>query len=298
MDEILQNKINFGGDDNNRSGFIYLQTEINKLEQRVKECINVLPNDLLIAGFRYISNVANGLVAANKSLLGFIRDPEFSDEEINEQISYALHQYMENAVIDKIIYYDADDAIYYDEGGHEVSEECFAKTDYCRSCAYLDLYEKYRGNRPNGTQIDNSLFLLSYNCMRKIAVLQDQQAFIESVKQFNLEYTVDRPLSLLDFIIKDREKSLDFISSELNVCRSRQCKLIEMIIIVLHEAGNLVQYNGKLKNIHKALQDAHPGKIGTLTGIVDYLNSYNNPDYCGDKHIKPQELELLRNKLK
>lgn len=283
--------------DGNRLGFYYLQDEICKLEQKIKECTNILPDDLLLSGFQYINAATNKLIAANESLLGFIREPEFSYDEIKQQISCAASQYIKNAVIDKVIYYNEDDACYYDEEGCEVVEECFAETDYCRSCAYLDLYEEYRKNHPNGAQIDNRLFLLSYNCRQNIAILQDRQSFIESVKQFSKEY-IDKPLSLLDFIIKEREKTLNFIDNELKACRTRQGKLIAMMIIVLHEVGNLVQYNGKLSDIHKAFKDAYPGKVGALTGIVDYINSYNNDEYTGDKQIKMEDLIPLRNKLK
>ena len=273
---IEQAKIIGGGKcgDNNRLGCYALKCEIEILEDRYSIC-NELSDDLKIKGLEYLLWRIAKLHDENKYLLDFDKNIEFTDEEIEDQICDCgclyLDHFREYGTHD--FRYDEEGECFVNDDGRFVSDEEVLESEYCEELAVNDLWETYRREHPNGAYID------------------------DLINEVNA-HSGQKQLSLVDFIIKDREKSLDFISSELNVCRSRQCKLIAMIIIVLHEAGNLVQYNGKLKNIHKALQDAHPGKIGTLTGIVDYLNSYKNPDYCGDKYINPQELELLRNKLK
>ncbi len=105
------------------------------------------------------------------------------------------------------------------------------------------------------------------------------------------------PSDISQFIVKDREKVLHFIDSELSACSKPQGKLVAMIIIVLYKAGYIVEINGKLKAIHNALKDKYPNKVGNLQGIVDYVNSCCKEGYSGDKNITDGELESLRKKL-
>lgn len=122
---------------------------------------------------------------------------------------------------------------------------------------------------------------------------------IDAIIPVSQEYFQKEPtLELNDFIIKDSEKVLRFIETELKSCRAKQGKLIAAIIIVLRETGYIVQTEGKLTRIHDAFCKMYPGKIGRLTGIVDYINSHDNPGYIGDKKITENELNQLQQKLK
>lgn len=296
MDNELCKKLSsYEHDDNNHWGFCYLKNEIARLKRQVEWCNsgNVLPNDLLVHGFRYIESRISELVAENTKLLGFIRGPKFGEDEIKSHISCCVSLYMQDAVKDGIIYYDADDDCYYDENG-VITENDYAETDTCHGQAYLDLYENYRANHPNGAIIDNQLFLLSFNCRNTIAQLQDQLSFIDSVREFSKK---PKSLSLIDFIIKERQKILDFIDKELNACKGPQCKLIAIMIIALHKAGYMTYYKGKIKDIYNAFQTAYPGKIGAFTGIVDYINSHCNSNYSGDKQIKSIDLSQMGDEL-
>lgn len=103
--------------------------------------------------------------------------------------------------------------------------------------------------------------------------------------------------NLSQFIVKDKEKVLQFIDSELSACSKPQGKLVAMIIIVLHQGGYIVEFNNKLTMIYNAFKGRYQEKIGKFNGIVEYINSRYKDGYTGDKKITDNELDSLKNKL-
>ena len=231
-------------------------------------------------------------------MLGFDRGKAPTEEEIEDQIFAAGHSYIEYFADNPTLsfHYDNERLEFVSDDGQYISSGDVLGSEECRELAMNDLWENYRHDHPRGADIDAELSTLHFQCESQIAHYRDRQAFIDKIKTHS--NTIAPQYSLVDYIIKDRNKVLQFVDNELRPCRATQGKLIAMLIIVLHDAGYLVEYNGKLSDIHKAFKDAYPGKVGALTGIVDYVNSYNNDKYMGDKRIKQEDLATLRDKLK
>ncbi len=167
---------------------------------------------------------------------------------------------------------------------------------------YSELREQYRNTIGFSADLIEKMGYnsgLMFSVAHKLRLMDKALAatkhLIPTENQKKRDSCSNKPLE--DFIIKDREKVLHFIDSELSVCSKPQGKLVAMIIVVLYKAGYIVEINGKLKAIHNALKDKYPSKIGNLQGIVDYANSYCKEDYSGDKKITNDELESLRKKL-
>lgn len=283
------------GDDNN-IGYNALESEIHDLKKQYRLC-DELADELKVDGWKYLQGRICALRDENKNILGFDRKKTFTDEEIEDQIFMAGHVYLdyfsENPT--SSFRFDDDSWEFVSDDGQRISDGEILGSEECREMAMNDLWENYCKDHPRGADIDAKLSTLHFQCEGKIAHFMDRLAFINEIKAHT--NTIQPQFSLVDYITRNRDKVLQFIDNELRPCKATQGKLIAMLIIVLHEAGYLVQYNGKLSDIHKAFKDAYPGKVGALTGIVDYVNSYNNDRYAGDKQIKSKDLALLRDKL-
>lgn len=298
MDNNMLRKIASGkcGDDNNL-GYYALKSEIQELKKQYKFC-DELVDELKVDGYKYLQGRICDIHDENKNMLGFDRGKAPTEEEIEDQIFAAGHSYIEYFADNPTLsfHYDNVGLEFVSDDGQYISSGDVLGSEECRELAMNDLWENYRHDHPRGADIDAELSTLHFQCESQIAHYRDRQAFIDKIKTHS--NTIAPQYSLVDYIIKDRNKVLQFIDNELRPCRATQGKLIAMLIIVLHDAGYLVQYNGKLSDIHKAFKGAYPGKVGALTGIVDYVNSYNNDKYVGDKRIKQEDLATLRDKLK
>lgn len=298
MDNNMLRKIASGkcGDDNNL-GYYALKSEIQELKKQYKFC-DELVDELKVDGYKYLQGRICDIHDENKNMLGFDRGKAPTEEEIEDQIFAAGHDYIEYFVDNPTLsfHYDNERLEFVSDDGQYISSGDVLGSEECRELAMNDLWENYRHDHPRGADIDAELSTLHFQCESQIAHYRDRQAFIDKIKTHS--NTIAPQYSLVDYIIKDRNKVLQFVDNELRPCRATQGKLIAMLIIVLHDAGYLVEYNGKLSDIHKAFKDAYPGKVGALTGIVDYVNSYNNDKYMGDKRIKQEDLATLRDKLK
>lgn len=298
MDNNMLRKIASGkcGDDNNL-GYYALKSEIQELKKQYKFC-DELVDELKVDGYKYLQGRICDIHDENKNMLGFDRGKAPTEEEIEDQIFAAGHSYIEYFADNPTLsfHYDNERLEFVSDDGQYISSGDVLGSEECRELAMNDLWENYRHDHPRGADIDAELSTLHFQCESQIAHYRDRQAFIDKIKTHS--NTIAPQYSLVDYIIKDRNKVLQFIDNELRPCRATQGKLIAMLIIVLHDAGYLVEYNGKLSDIHKAFKDAYPGKVGALTGIVDYVNSYNNDKYMGDKRIKQEDLASLRDKLK
>ena len=167
-----------------------------------------------------------------------------------------------------------------------------------RKRALFDQFVEYRAKHIGKGFQATLLRQMGHDAGFMFALAQELRE-IDAIIPVSQEYFQKEPtLELNDFIIKDSEKVLRFIETELKSCRAKQGKLIAAIIIVLRETGYIVQTEGKLTRIHDAFCKMYPGKIGRLTGIVDYINSHDNPGYIGDKKITENELNQLQQKLK
>ena len=284
------------GDDNNL-GYYALKSEIQELKKQYKFC-DELVDELKVDGYKYLQGRICDIHDENKNMLGFDRGKAPTEEEIEDQIFAAGHSYIEYFADNPTLsfHYDNERLEFVSDDGQYISSGDVLGSEECRELAMNDLWENYRHDHPRGADIDAELSTLHFQCESQIAHYRDRQAFIDKIKTHS--NTIAPQYSLVDYIIKDRNKVLQFIDNELRPCRATQGKLIAMLRIVLHDAGYLVEYNGKLSDIHKAFKDAYPGKVGALTGIVDYVNSYNNDKYMGDKRIKQEDLATLRDKLK
>ena len=284
------------GDDNNL-GYYALKSEIQELKKQYKFC-DELVDEVKVDGDKYVQGCICEIHDENKNMLGFDRGKAPTEEEIEDQIFAAGHSYIEYFADNPTLsfHYDNERLEFVSDDGQYISSGDVLGSEECRELAMNDLWENYRHDHPRGADIDAELSTLHFQCESQIAHYRDRQAFIDKIKTHS--NTIAPQYSLVDYIIKDRNKVLQFIDNELRPCRATQGKLIAMLIIVLHDAGYLVEYNGKLSDIHKAFKDAYPGKVGALTGIVDYVNSYNNDKYMGDKRIKQEDLATLRDKLK
>lgn len=167
-----------------------------------------------------------------------------------------------------------------------------------RKRALFNLFVEYRTKHIGKGFQATLLRQMGYDAGFMFALAQELYD-IDKITPVSQEFPPKDPIisKLDDFIIKDREKVLRFIETELRPCRAKQGKLIAMIIVVLRDCGYFVQTDGKLTQIHNAFCEKYPGKIGRLTGIVDYINSHDNPEYDGDKQIREDELKLLQSKL-
>lgn len=281
-------------------GFYYevLKYKIQEIKKRYKLLCDELPDEFKVDGWKYLQGCICKIHDENKNILDFDREKNFTDEEINDQIYTERHTYLEyfreNPTLS--FHFDYEYCGFFDDDGRSISDDEVLESKECLELAMEDLMKKYCQDHPLGVDIDDKLSTLYSQCERQIACFMDRQAFINEIKAYS--NTIQSQYSLVDYITKDRSKVLGFIDNELRPCKRKQGKLIAMLIIVLYEAGYLVEYNGKLSSIHKAFKDAYPGKVGALTGIVDYVNSYNNDEYTGDKQIKEADLTVLRNKLK
>lgn len=284
------------GEDNSL-GYHALKSEIRELERQYKFC-DELADELKVDGWKYLQGRICDLHDENKNMLGFDRGKTFTDEEIEDQIFAAGHDYVEyfGENPTSSFRFDDDSWEFVSDDGQRISHGDVLGSEECRELAMNDLWENYRQNHPRGADIDAKLSTLHFQCESQIARFRDRLVFINNIKAYS--NTIRPQSSLVDYITRDRDKVLQFIDNELRPCKATQGKLIAMLIIVLHDAGYLVEYNGKLSAIHKAFKDAYPGKVGALTGIVDYVNSYKNNEYTGDKQIKMKDLESLRYKLK
>ena len=296
---IKQAKI-FSGDkcgEDNSLGYNALKSEIRELKKQYKFC-DELVDELKVDGYKYLQGRICDIHDENKNMLGFDRGKAPTEEEIEDQIFAAGHSYIEYFADNPTLsfHYDNERLEFVSDDGQYISSGDVLGSEECRELAMNDLWENYRHDHPRGADIDAELSTLHFQCESQIAHYRDRQAFIDKIKTHS--NTIAPQYSLVDYIIKDRNKVLQFVDNELRPCRATQGKLIAMLIIVLHDAGYLVEYNGKLSDIHKAFKDAYPGKVGALTGIVDYVNSYNNDKYMGDKRIKQEDLATLRDKLK
>lgn len=296
---IKQAKI-FRGDkcgEDNSLGYHALKAEIRELKKQYKFC-DELVDELKVDGYKYLQGRICDIHDENKNMLGFDRGKAPTEEEIEDQIFAAGHDYIEYFVDNPTLsfHYDNERLEFVSDDGQYISSGDVLGSEECRELAMNDLWENYRHDHPRGADIDAELSTLHFQCESQIAHFRDRQAFIDKIKTHS--NTIAPQYSLVDYITRDRDKVLQFIDNELRPCKATQGKLIAMLIIVLHDAGYLVEYNGKLSDIHKAFKDAYPGKVGALTGIVDYVNSYNNDKYTGDKQIKQEALESLRYKLK
>ena len=296
---IKQAKI-FRGDkcgEDNSLGYHALKSEIRELKKQYKFC-DELVDELKVDGYKYLQGRICDIHDENKNMLGFDRGKAPTEEEIEDQIFAAGHDYIEYFVDNPTLsfHYDNERLEFVSDDGQYISSGDVLGSEECRELAMNDLWENYRHDHPRVADIDAELSTLHFQCESQIAHFRDRQAFIDKIKTHS--NTIAPQYSLVDYITRDRDKVLQFIDNELRPCKATQGKLIAMLIIVLHDAGYLVEYNGKLSDIHKAFKDAYPGKVGALTGIVDYVNSYNNDKYTGDKQIKQEALESLRYKLK
>lgn len=283
--------------DDNKLGYYALKSEIQKLERRYKLC-DELADELKVDGWKCLQGRICDLYGENKNMLGFDREKTFTDEEIKDQILnseyYYIEHFRENPTLS--FSFDDDSGEFVNDDGQWISSDDVLGSEECIELAMDDLLENYRQEYPLGADIDGKLAVLHFQCESQIARFLDRQAFIDKIKTHS--NTIAPQYSLVDYITRDSDKVLQFIDNELRPCKATKGKLIAMLIIVLHDAGYLVEYNGKLSDIHKAFKDAYPGKVGALTGIVDYVNSYNNDKYVGDKRIRPKDLATLRDKLK
>ena len=297
MDNNMLRKIASGKCGDNNLGYYALKSEIQELKKQYKFC-DELVDELKVDGYKYLQGRICDIHDENKNMLGFDRGKAPTEEEIEDQIFAAGHSYIEYFADNPTLsfHYDNERLEFVSDDGQYISSGDVLGSEECRELAMNDLWENYRHDHPRGADIDAELSTLHFQCESQIAHYRDRQAFIDKIKTHS--NTIAPQYSLVDYIIKDRNKVLQFIDNELRPCRATQGKLIAMLIIVLHDAGYLVEYNGKLSDIHKAFKDAYPGKVGALTGIVDYVNSYNNDKYMGDKRIKQEDLATLRDKLK
>ena len=296
---IEQAKIYTGnkcGDDN-KLGYYALKSEIQELEKQYKFC-DELVDELKVDGWKYLQGRFCDFHVEYKIMLGFDREKTFTDEEIEDQIFDLKHCYVEHFCENPTLsfHFDDESCEFVSNAGQWISHDDVLGSEECRELAMNDLWENYCQEHPQGVDIDGKLAILHFQCEGQIARFRDRQAFINKIKARS--NTIQSQYSLVDYITRDRDKVLQFIDNELRPCKATQGKLIAMLIIVLHDAGYLVEYNGKLSDIHKAFKDAYPGKVGALTGIVDYVNSYNNDKYTGDKRIRQEDLASLRDKLK
>ena len=296
---IEQAKIYTGnkcGDDN-KLGYYALKSEIQELEKQYKFC-DELVDELKVDGWKYLQGRICDLHDENKNMLGFDRGKAPTEEEIEDQIFATGNSYLEYFCENPTLsfHYDNERLEFVSDDGQYISLGDVLGSEECRELAMNDLWENYRHDHPRAADIDAELSTLHFQCENQIARFRDRQAFINEIKARS--NTIQSQYSLVDYITRDRDKVLQFIDNELRPCKATQGKLIAMLIIVLHDAGYLVEYNGKLSDIHKAFKDAYPGKVGALTGIVDYVNSYNNDKYTGDKRIRQEDLASLRDKLK
>lgn len=158
----------------------------------------------------------------------------------------------------------------------------------------FSLKEFYREN-PKNVEFTKTLHFNPYEMTD--ALIDRALAALPLPKKSEAAQSTFAP-NISQFIVKGKEKVLQFIDSELSACSKPQGKLVAKIIIVLHKAGYISEIKGKLRAICESLKDRHPGKIGKFTGIVEYINSYyNKENYSGDKKITADELNDLRNKL-
>lgn len=295
---IEQAKIFSNGqcDDSNNLGYHALKTAIHDIKRQLSIC-DELSDDLKIKGWEYLQECIKDLHKENKNILGFDIDKSFSDDDIKEQISGCEYEYLEyfKKYDTADFHYDWDEQVFVDSDGKYFSDEMVLDSEYCHEQAIYDLEEMYREEHPHGSEIDGMLRSLQFECEGHIARFRDKQDFIKKIEAKSL-VKQDRAF-LVDFIIKNRESVLRFIDAELSPCTVKQGKLIAMIIVVLRDCGYFVQTDRKLTQIHKAFCEKYPGKIGQLTGIVDYINSHDNPEYDGDKQIREDELKLLQSKL-
>lgn len=280
--------------DNNHIGYNELRAAITEIKKLIKYCDDLTSHKLKIKGFQYIQDQIENLVTYNEKLLGFIRYPEFTDDEISDTIDSAISKYKDRALESGIL--SCEEGCYFNEYGDYVDDESFKDDNYCQDEAYTDLHEEYKQAHPKGAEIDQTLELLSWECERKIAEIQDYLDFVEKISNVETLNKQKRPNSLVDIIIKDREKVLRVIENELAASNKPQGKLIAMIIIVLSDIGYLPHYKGKVTQIYNAFKKTYPNKVGTIKGIEDYIRGYYRPDNKNPKRIPDDELELLKTK--
>ena len=84
--------------DNNHIGYNELRAAITEIKKLIKYCDDLTSHKLKIKGFQYIQDQIENLVTYNEKLLGFIRYPEFTDDEISDTIDSAISKHEDRAM--------------------------------------------------------------------------------------------------------------------------------------------------------------------------------------------------------